>query len=777
MTSLDQEILESIENIEETVLECQIENMFAAFDLYQKQLTILEYADDVPDEMFFSEFTIFTEADEDSKESEHKVKDFFNTKFNDETGKNNLFGRTTKDGKKEHVIIGLLALLPRLVSGLFNLVFKKTPKSEVEEVAKNADKLEEVMEKNPEKVDVKVSETKDSNGGKQKVVYITVGKDKSNPAPPENNPEPPENPNPTPTDTSEEEKSEATRGILNESENVHFGLTAEDYNAAKALITKIEEKYSESKDIDDPNIRQWTLEFNKILKKYKNSDESMIRTIFDKFHVAGSKEIAENRKKTEDLVASLKQNIEEFIAKNTNEPNDDGEVIAKNTKKPNKDEADKLERMAEQLNRFLDKNFKKQDDVSKLPFAHKSDTYKAKVSEEMVNQLVDMVTRDISEEMSKGVEPDKIIEDAKKKIDEELSTDERAAVLKKHPSLKSGLNLKILFDALKKVEKEEESKPKKKLFGKKEKDESKPTERKVKYSFIKKLQDKNDEKKSVKREKAINAVKGNKNINASIENGQIVQIQIPTILLLFDQITSMTQNMNKFINLIKNKILPSIKQFFKYICDNRTRDKQRIADNESVTKREKNNATRFGSRMNTSSSESVKKGSALLDNIYAEMRSAVHVDAKSIGNLDYVIQNLKLQTADERYMFIKDIVKKCKRVDGLMSDMDSVNKNLDNILGNKETEGTLTYYATWFISDAPPLSKTAYNITIDEYLRLKSTYSKEFSDKVLTPVTREVKELSTSLNNFRKDVLGDTSSMSFKDFGKNLKAALNAGFI
>lgn len=771
MTSLDQEILESIENIEETVLECQIENMFAAFDLYQKQLTILEYADDVPDEMFFSEFAIFTEADEDSKESEHKVKDFFNTKFNDETGKNNLFGRTTKDGKKEHVIIGLLALLPRLVSGLFNLVFKKTPKSEVEEVAKNADKLEEVMEKNPEKVDVKVDEAKDSKGNKQKVVYITVEKPAQNPNPNPNPNPTPENPNPTPTDTSGEGKPEVPRGILNENENVHFGLTTEDYNAAKELVTKMENRSMSDGEIDEEFVG-WVEEFENILKKYKNSDDSMISAIFDKFDVGVSKEISENRKKTGDLIASWEQNVEKFIAKNTNEPNDDGEVIAKNTKKPNNGGADKLEKMAEQLNRYLNKNFEKEE----LKITHTQTGNKVKIlPEEMVKELVSKITQDISEEMSKGTNPDEIIEDAKKKIDEELSTDERAAVLKKHPSLKSGLNLKILFDALKRVEKEEESKPKKKLFGKKEKDESKPTERKVKYSFIKKLQDKNDEKKSIEREKAINAVKGNKNINASIENGQVVQIQIPAVLLLFDQITSMTQNMNKFIKLIKDKILPSIKKFFKYICENKTRDKQRIANNEGVTKKEQNNAVRFGSKMNMSS-ESVKKGSALLDNIYAELRSAVHIDTKSISNIDYVIHNLKLQTTDERRMFIKDIVRKCKRVDGLMSDMNSANENLNNILGDKETEGSLTYYATWFAADTPP-SKITYDITVDEYLRLKSIYSKEFSDKILMPVTQEVKGLSSILKNFRGSMLGGASSISFKDFGKNLDAALKAGTI
>lgn len=167
MSNIDVEILNAIDDIETSIIETQIESIFNVMDMYRKELFLLEQTSSIPDEVFFNEFAIFTEFYDSKKEEKEsfgdKAKRNLNTEFKNGSEDTKLFGRKTKSGKKEGILKGILLLLPRLFSGLFNLAFKKTTKEEIKETQENAEKLQQIVAQNPNKVDVKINqETKEA---------------------------------------------------------------------------------------------------------------------------------------------------------------------------------------------------------------------------------------------------------------------------------------------------------------------------------------------------------------------------------------------------------------------------------------------------------------------------------------------------------------------------------------------------------------------------------------------------------------------------------------
>lgn len=153
-TSLENELLSAIDNIRFTEFEAMVESTNALLEMYDKQLDIIEETT-VPDEMLVTEFAIFKEADEsdskDDKKEDGWLKRTFNTRFGDSAPENQkLFGRTNKEGKKEHIVLSLLALVPRLIVGLVNLIVDKIKgksKEEAKDIKEKAGAAAEAVEK------------------------------------------------------------------------------------------------------------------------------------------------------------------------------------------------------------------------------------------------------------------------------------------------------------------------------------------------------------------------------------------------------------------------------------------------------------------------------------------------------------------------------------------------------------------------------------------------------------------------------------------------------
>lgn len=155
-TQLDKELLNAIENIGFTEYESMVESTCALLEMYDKQLDIIEETT-VPDELFISEFAIFQEADDSADKKDEKEENWFvrnigNTRFGDSAGeKQKLFGRKTKNGAKEKIIVGVLLLVPRLIAGLINKIrdhFSKKSKEDKKETREKANAIADACAKN-----------------------------------------------------------------------------------------------------------------------------------------------------------------------------------------------------------------------------------------------------------------------------------------------------------------------------------------------------------------------------------------------------------------------------------------------------------------------------------------------------------------------------------------------------------------------------------------------------------------------------------------------------
>lgn len=155
-TQLDKELLNAIENIGFTEYESMVESTCALLEMYDKQLDIIEETT-VPDELFISEFAIFQEADDSADKKDEKEENWFvrnigNTRFGDGAGeKQKLFGRKTKNGAKEKIIVGVLLLVPRLIAGLVNKIrdhFSKKSKEDKKETREKANAIADACAKN-----------------------------------------------------------------------------------------------------------------------------------------------------------------------------------------------------------------------------------------------------------------------------------------------------------------------------------------------------------------------------------------------------------------------------------------------------------------------------------------------------------------------------------------------------------------------------------------------------------------------------------------------------